>query len=86
MKMWIRNTDGRKDAILTMAIVGFAFVLVKFVLSGVVFTLSDGKMFEFGTIDGGSIGAILTPTLGAYVARRYTDRKYKVPSTDEGKE
>lgn len=71
----LKNASGRKDAVLTMAVAGFAVVLVKVLLVGVTLSLG-GKEIGFGTIDGPTIAAILTPTLGAYVARRYTDRKY----------
>lgn len=71
----IKNSSGKKDAILTFAVVGFAFCLIKLLLAGVTIAIA-GHTFDCGTIDGSSIAAILTPTLGAYVARRYTDRKY----------
>ncbi len=59
--IWIKNTDDKHDAVLTMAVLAFLLCLVKVALNGV-----------FGTIDAGIIAALLTPTLGAYVARRYT--------------
>lgn len=75
MRIWINNTDGKPDAVLTMTLAGFVVVLVKFLLSNVVLTLAD-RTFNFGSVDGSMIGALLTPTLGAYCARRYTDRKF----------
>ena len=52
-----------------MAIVTFLVVMVKVLLGGS--SLSLGTFaFSFGTIDSFSIAALLTPTLGAYVARR----------------
>lgn len=83
----LRNSSGKKDAVLTMAVVGFAFCLVKVLVAGATFTVA-GHNFDCGTIDGSSIAAILTPTLGAYVGRRYTDRKYggdPVPGTEDVK-
>lgn len=75
MKIWIRNTDGKSDAVLTMTLWSLVVVLVKLVFSG--FTLSfGGWSVGAGAIDAGIIGALLSPTLGAYVARRYTDRRY----------
>lgn len=73
--MWIKNTQGKPDAVLTMTVAGFAVVLLKVLVGGIAFTVA-GKDVTLGTIDAGTIGAILTPTLGAYVARRYTDRKH----------
>lgn len=74
--IWIKNTDGRKDAVLTMALLGFLVVVVKVLLGGMHLVMA-GKDITVGTIDASTIGALLTPTLGAYVARRYTDVKYK---------
>jgi hypothetical protein len=71
----IRNASGNKDAVLTMAVAGFVFCVAKMLVVGVTIQLV-GRTIDFGTIDGGTIAAILTPTLGAYVGRRYTDRKY----------
>jgi hypothetical protein len=73
--IWIKNTEGKRDAILTMSLLGFLVVLVKFALSG----LTIGP-FVFGELDAGVVGALLTPTLGAYVARRFTDRKHEYSS------
>lgn len=75
MKLWIKNTSGKPDAMLTFAVAGLGVVLTKFLMTGISLTFG-GHPMDFGTIDGTSIAAILTPTLGAYVARRHTDRKY----------
>ena len=77
--LWIRNTAGKKDAVLTMAWAGFMVVLAKVLLSGLVIEIADAKTITLGTIDGSVIAAILTPTLGAYIARRYTDTKHGQP-------
>lgn len=67
---WMLNTKGKADAMLTLSVASLAVVLLKFFLS----EMSFGSVV-FGQLDGGVIAAILTPTLGAYVARRYTDSK-----------
>lgn len=77
---WIDNTSGRPDAMLTMGVVGFFTVLLKILLGGITVAVA-GKTLTVGTIDAGTIGAILTPTLGAYVARRYTDRRHPEAKT-----
>jgi len=74
---WIKNTDDKRDAILTFALIGFIVVIFKLLVSGGSF-LIGGNTYTFGEITAAEIGAILTPTLGAYVARRYTDKKFKV--------
>jgi len=73
MNIWIRNTDGKPDAVLTMTMMGFMTVLFKVMLSGVIIA-----GYTFGGIDAGTIAAIMTPTLGAYVARKYTDSKVEI--------
>lgn len=81
MKLWIKNTDGHPDAMLTLSLLSFIFVLVKFVISGMSVTLGDAS-YSLGTIDAASIAAILTPVLGAYVGRRHTTAKYGQKSTE----
>lgn len=74
---WIQNTDGKPDAMLTFSVLSLGFVLAKFLVAGTTLAIL-GHSIDFGQTDGASIAAILTPTLGAYVTRRYTDRKYVV--------
>lgn len=65
---WLKNSQGNEDSMLTLGVVSLAVVLLKFFLS----EMSFGPVV-FGNLDGAVVAAILTPTLGAYVARRYTD-------------
>lgn len=71
---WMKNSNGKRDFVMTMTFVGFCVVLLKVLFSGSSITVG-GFSYDFGSIDSGIIAAILTPTLGAYVARRYTDKK-----------
>jgi hypothetical protein len=82
MNLWIKNTDGKPDAVLTMTLLGFLTVLVRLLFSNVTLELL-GKTITVGAIESGAIAAILTPTLGAYVARRYTDKKYPVEKPEQ---
>lgn len=83
MRIWVKNSDGKPDAVLTFSLLAFLVVLVKFLIAGVVLDL-NGVNYSFGTIDASVIAALLTPTLGAYVGRRYTDAKYgQVLAVDE---
>lgn len=66
--MWIKNSDGKEDSMLTLGCISLGVVLLKFFLS----EMSFGPIV-FGQLDGMVVAAILTPTIGAYVARRYTD-------------
>lgn len=65
---WFTNTAGKPDSMLTLGVISLGVVLVKFFLS----EMSFGPII-FGQLDGLVVASILTPTLGAYVARRYTD-------------
>jgi hypothetical protein len=75
MKFWIKNTDGKPDAMLTFAAIAFAVVIFKFLLAGVSFKIK-GQDVSAGQVDASTIAALLTPTLGAYVARRHSETKY----------
>lgn len=75
MGWMIKNSAGKKDAMLTFALVAFVTVVLKVLVSG--FTLNvSGHDVNFGDVDGAAIAALLTPTLGAYVARRHSETKY----------
>jgi|HubBroStandDraft_2_1064218.scaffolds.fasta_scaffold356608_2 hypothetical protein len=77
--VWFKNSKGKPDAMLTFAILAFAISALKFLASGLVLELVAGKTVNLGTVDAASIAALLTPTLGAYVARRHSDQKYPLP-------
>lgn len=67
--MWIKHPrSGKADTMLTLAVVSVLAVLGKFLLNGV----AIGSV-TLGTVDAGLVAAMLTPTLGAYVARKYSD-------------
>jgi hypothetical protein len=72
---WMKNTNGKQDTTLTFAVVSLTIVLIKVLFGGVPFEIA-GDTYMLLPIDAGTIGALLTPTLTAYVARRYTDKKF----------
>lgn len=85
MDLAFKNSDGKRDPVLTLAIVTTVVVLLKFLFSG--FTMSVGGFtLNLGVVDGGIVGALLTPTLGAAVAHRYTDRKFDSDGDDTPQE
>ena len=73
--LWFENSDGKKDTMLSFAIVAFIVILFKVLFGGSEWTIGK-EVWKILPIDAGTIGALLTPTLGAYVVRRYTDRKF----------
>lgn len=77
---WMKNSEDKPDSMLTLGAVSLAVVLIKFFLSD----MTIGPVV-FGQLDGMVIAAILAPTLGAYVARRYTDAVHKKDNNDDSK-
>lgn len=75
--MWLKNSSGKKDAMLTFATVAFGIVSINILLSTVQeFIFSGGHSVSFQILDSGTMTAYLAATFGAYVSRRWTDKKY----------
>lgn len=77
---WIKNSQGNEDATLTLGVVSLGVILLKFLFS----EMSFGSV-AFGQLDGMVVASILTPTLGAYCARRYSDSITKKDKNDDSK-
>jgi hypothetical protein len=73
--IWIKNSEGKADTMLSFAVMAFGLVFVKVLFGGVPFHIGK-EVYTLAPIDAATIGALLTPTLTAYVARRYTDAKF----------
>jgi hypothetical protein len=70
---WINHPrSATPDAMLTLATYSTLTVLAKLLLNGVSMKLGSSS-WTFGVVDAGLIGAVLTPTLGAYVIRKMKD-------------
>jgi uncharacterized membrane protein len=81
--MWIKNTEGKKDAMLTFAVIAFAVVILNVFLATFGTITIFGVAFGFSAMTAGTITALLGPTLTAYVGRRFTGAAYpdsKLPS------
>ncbi len=78
--MLLTDTGGNKSLTHTLCIVAFIVVMVKVVIGGASVAIG-GFSYSFGTIDSLSIAAILSPVLGAYVARRYTTANISADAT-----
>jgi hypothetical protein len=74
MRWLIDPTTKSPSVTLTAAVVSLLIVLGKLLLAGVVVA-----GVSCGTMDGGLAAAVLAPTWGAYVARRWGDSKPDVP-------
>jgi hypothetical protein len=73
MNLWIKDPDsGRLDVIETFALYTLLIVLGKFAVS----EMSIGPLV-FGQLDGGTIAALLTPTLGALTFKKHSENLAK---------
>lgn len=71
MSLWLKHPrTGEADTMLTLGVLASLSAIGKFLLNGVAIEIAD-KTVNFGTVDATLIAAILTPTLGAYVVRKY---------------
>lgn len=81
--MWIRNSSGKKDAMLTFSMISFLLVSLDILLE----TLSPvfDKFFgiSFSTMDVGIMTTYLSATFTAYVARKWTDRNLRKENQDD---
>ena len=80
--MFIKDTSGNKSLTATIAFASFIVVMVKVLLSGASISLGAAT-YSFGSIDGLTIGAIFTPTLAAYTARRWGNPPPQDPGTTD---
>lgn len=73
--MYMKDSNGKKSASVTMAIVSFVIVMFKVLVGGASFSIGELSV-SMGDIGAEEILAILTTTLGTYSFRRYTDKRY----------
>lgn len=85
MRWMLKNSDGKEDAVLTMSLIGFLIVMVKVLLSGVSLTFV-GNVYSFGEVGADVVASVLGTTLGAYVGRRFTDKKFEAGTQQVTKE
>jgi hypothetical protein len=84
--MWIKNTAGKKDAMLTFAMISFMVVTLNIFLatfSGI--TIGDTSI-QFQALDSSVMAVYLGATFTAYVSRRWTDKRYTVEVSGEDSE
>lgn len=80
--MWIKNTEGKPDAMLTFAIISFAVVTLNILLATIGQISFSGNEIQFETLDSSAMGVYLTATFSAYVGRRLTDKHYSEPKKE----
>ena len=75
---WLKNTSGKKDAMLTFATFSFGVVTFNILLATLGHFEFNNLAFSFEAMDSGTMTAYLAATFGAYVTRRWTDRNKQV--------
>ena len=81
--MWIKNSSGRKDAMLTFSFISFLIVSVDILLEVLSPVFEKTMAMSFSTMDTGVMTTYLSATFTAYVARKWTDRGNKRQESDE---
>ena len=74
--LWIKNTSGKKDAMLTFAFLAFSVVTLNILLATFGRVSFNGFEISFQSMDAAAMTAYLGATFTAYVSRRWTDSKY----------
>ena len=74
--MWIKNTSGKEDAMLTFALIAFGVVTFNVLLATFGRIAYSEFDISFQSMDAATMTAYLAATFSAYVTRRWTDRKY----------
>lgn len=79
--MWIKNSSGKKDAMLTFAAISFLVTTLNILLS-TVGSISVGSFdISFNALDASIMSTYLGIAFSAYVGRKWTDKKY--PEDDQ---
>jgi hypothetical protein len=74
--MWVKNTSGKKDAMLTFALVSF-FVITLNIFLATFGTVQVGDVtLTFMPLDSSVMAVYLGATFTAYVSRRWTDKRF----------
>lgn len=75
--MWIKNTDGKPDAMLTFALFSWLVVTLNVFLSTMSQVTLGETQIQFEALDSSVMAVYLGATFTAYVSRRWTDKRYK---------
>lgn len=74
--MWIKNTLGKKDAMLTFALIAFLVTTANVLLSTIGSFSAGTFEMSFKALDAAVMSTYLGISFSAYVGRRWTDKKY----------
>lgn len=74
--MWVKNTSGKKDAMLTFALISFLVITLNIFLASFGNINAGDFTVHFQSLDSSVMAVYLGATFSAYVSRRWTDKKY----------
>ncbi len=82
--MWLKNTEGKKDAMLTFAAIGFVVATLNIIL-GSLGTITIGSLsFDPKFLSSDLMAVYLGSTFTSYCMRKYTDKKFSPQDILEG--
>ncbi len=77
MNIWIKNSNGKKDSMLTFATISFFVVTLSIFLSSISEVTFGEFSITFLPLDAGLASIYIGATFTAYVTRKYTDKKFE---------
>lgn len=80
--LWVKNTNGKPDAMLTFALFSFIVVTLNVFLSTFSTISFSGLVIQFQTLESSVMAVYLGATFTAYVSRRWTDKRYSDGPSD----
>jgi len=78
MSLWIKNSDGKQDAMLTFATISFFIVTLSIILSSISEINFSNFKITFIPLDPSLASIYLGATFTAYVTRKWTDKKFEI--------
>lgn len=79
---WIKNSDGKPDAMLTLTMVSFIVVMVKIMFGGTSINIGSFIM-SIDAISPELAATLLGTNTAGYVFRRHTDKKFEAKKEDK---
>tara|TARA_R110002020_G_scaffold50716_9_gene143325 strand:+ start:16631 stop:16891 length:261 start_codon:yes stop_codon:yes gene_type:complete len=73
---WVKNTSGKRDAMLTFALISFIVVTFNILVATFGEISFKDWNISFKPMDAATMTAYLAATFTAYVSRRWTDKRY----------
>ena len=83
---WIKNTDGKRDSMLTFAFFAFLVVTINILLATFGNITYNSFEIKFASMEAATMTAYLGATFTAYVTRRWTDKKFDATTPPKEKD